>query len=399
MAADPHDPFVFFSASEDGTVRQFDARTRHACCEGGETGSDACGNVLIDFRSADRAHEHAVASSRVRSLEQLLGMLRSGNRGLGDSSLECKCIAVHPYESHIIAVGSSDAEIRVFDRRMLTLGRGNVPTSQQRTNRPAASTAGTSMGSSSGKGEVADYPADATPATGELARYSMPGLVSSFIPANVIVPQSTLRSAWYARRVPSDMMSPGVNPATEDSMPQAHSHSSIKSHLTVPPKLSTTHIAWSARGDRILASLNPDHVYSFDYRPSCAKACIESDDDRDGRGMEPTHHVPTRQHESTETCDLAASSASVASTEFADSSAVLTDFERSDHDDDDERFLAYQYPVDFVGNSEAAARRVDSLLASVQGARERGNECFKRGKYSEVRRHRSFDFFKTVLSR
>ncbi|KAL7636304.1 UNVERIFIED_CONTAM: hypothetical protein RMT77_013063 [Armadillidium vulgare] len=77
-------PTLFFSASEDGTIMQFDTRTKHSC-------TSQPNNILINLK------QHAGRFA------------------------ECKCVTVHPLRPELIAVGASDPYIRVYDRRMINL--------------------------------------------------------------------------------------------------------------------------------------------------------------------------------------------------------------------------------------------------------------------------------------
>jgi len=90
LATSPHSPFLCWSASEDGCVRQFDAREPHTCAEGG-----ACRNVLIDLRNQSKV--------------SVLG------------HVQCKCIDVNPVQSEQIAVGSMDPCARIYDTRLCSL--------------------------------------------------------------------------------------------------------------------------------------------------------------------------------------------------------------------------------------------------------------------------------------
>lgn len=83
LVAAPNVPYMFWSAGEDGTVRQFDLRAPHTC-------SDSCNNVLINL-----------------------------NHYIGKHA-ECKCLALNPYRPELLAVGASDPYVRVYDARMLS---------------------------------------------------------------------------------------------------------------------------------------------------------------------------------------------------------------------------------------------------------------------------------------
>lgn len=77
---------IIWSASEDGTVRQFDLREPHVC----QSNVQPCKNVLIDL-----------------------------NIHIG-AMCEAKCIEINPCQSELIAVGCNDPFVRLYDRRMLS---------------------------------------------------------------------------------------------------------------------------------------------------------------------------------------------------------------------------------------------------------------------------------------
>ncbi|XP_076810630.1 WD and tetratricopeptide repeats protein 1-like [Clavelina lepadiformis] len=72
-------PHQLWSASEDGIIREFDIRESEG----------RCAKILIDLKS------------------------------LCGRGAECKCLAINPTQSHLLAVGSNDAYVRIFDRRMI----------------------------------------------------------------------------------------------------------------------------------------------------------------------------------------------------------------------------------------------------------------------------------------
>ncbi|XP_065649560.1 WD and tetratricopeptide repeats protein 1 isoform X2 [Hydra vulgaris] len=88
LAVSNHSPFLLWSGSEDGTLREFDLREAYHDC------SSSCSNILINLR------QHVSYTN------------------------EIKCIQVHPTYPELIAVGCNDAYLRLFDRRMLK--HGNV---------------------------------------------------------------------------------------------------------------------------------------------------------------------------------------------------------------------------------------------------------------------------------
>ncbi|XP_028409491.1 WD and tetratricopeptide repeats protein 1-like [Dendronephthya gigantea] len=83
LASSPDAPHLIWSASEDGTIRQFDLRESHIC-----HANENCKNILIDLT-------------------------------LHVGSCEIKCIEVNPCQSELLAVGCSDPYVRMYDRRML----------------------------------------------------------------------------------------------------------------------------------------------------------------------------------------------------------------------------------------------------------------------------------------
>ncbi|KAF6205167.1 hypothetical protein GE061_019334 [Apolygus lucorum] len=79
-------PDIFWSAAEDGVIRQFDLRVPHTC--------RIEKNVLIDLKTY-----------------------------AGDY-IEAKCLSVNPLRSDLIAVGANDPYIRIYDRRMIKIIKG-----------------------------------------------------------------------------------------------------------------------------------------------------------------------------------------------------------------------------------------------------------------------------------
>lgn len=84
----PGDPNCFWSASEDGTVRQYDKR----------------------IRTSD---QHSFESKNV-----LIQLSAGANR-----SIEVKSVAVNPVRPNQMALAAGDSAIRIFDRRKLGLGQ------------------------------------------------------------------------------------------------------------------------------------------------------------------------------------------------------------------------------------------------------------------------------------
>lgn len=90
LAIAPGVPNLFWSASEDGTIRQFDLRDSSSLASNPA-------NVLINL-----------------------------NAHLGPQA-EAKCLAVNPRYPHLLAVGANDPYVRVFDRRKLVLQTVSLP--------------------------------------------------------------------------------------------------------------------------------------------------------------------------------------------------------------------------------------------------------------------------------
>lgn len=84
LAVAKETPHIFFSASEDGSVFQFDLRESHNC-------QNEESIVLIDLKN----HSGRFA--------------------------EVKCISVNPQRPELVAIGSNDGYARLYDRRMIKL--------------------------------------------------------------------------------------------------------------------------------------------------------------------------------------------------------------------------------------------------------------------------------------
>ncbi|KAH8865113.1 WD and tetratricopeptide repeats protein 1 [Schistosoma japonicum] len=96
LANTSSEPFLFWSASEDGTCRQFDLRDPDQT-----TANKPC-NVLVNLRFQDNAFA------------------------------EAKCIAINPLKSELVAIGGNEPFVRMFDRRKLTLSTFDSATTQER---------------------------------------------------------------------------------------------------------------------------------------------------------------------------------------------------------------------------------------------------------------------------
>ncbi|KAH3888973.1 hypothetical protein DPMN_013018 [Dreissena polymorpha] len=90
---------MFWSASEDGSVMQFDLRCPELCSQNSK-------NVLVNLES------HVGAQ------------------------IEFKCIAINPTRPELIALGANDPYVRVYDRRMLTCQSLQRSGSQSRSTSP-----------------------------------------------------------------------------------------------------------------------------------------------------------------------------------------------------------------------------------------------------------------------
>jgi hypothetical protein len=97
----PGDPYLFWSASEDGTVRQFDTRLPNQK-------SAASPNVLLRV-TADSSGDAAA------------GISNGGGGGPG-RRVELKGLDICPTAPHLMAVACGDPFVRLFDRRMLAPG-------------------------------------------------------------------------------------------------------------------------------------------------------------------------------------------------------------------------------------------------------------------------------------
>lgn len=78
----PNEPYLIWSASEDSCIRQYDIRETHNCDFGKKK------SVILDLKTHD-------------------------------ISLVTKCLAINPIRNEILAVGTNDPYIRLFDRRLV----------------------------------------------------------------------------------------------------------------------------------------------------------------------------------------------------------------------------------------------------------------------------------------
>lgn len=91
LAVSNQSPFLTWSASEDGCIRQYDTRERHSCSTDGR-----CRNVLIDL--------HSTCGS-------------SSSQGY----TQCKCLDVNSVKDEQLVVGGFDPYVRLYDRRILSI--------------------------------------------------------------------------------------------------------------------------------------------------------------------------------------------------------------------------------------------------------------------------------------
>lgn len=100
---------LFFSASEDGTVRQFDRRLPHCGC--------------ADSRPYGAPSSREAGGAPIPPSSNVLIQLGSGgvNRRSRSNTLPAMSVALSPTDPTYIAVGCGDNTLRVYDRRMLGL--------------------------------------------------------------------------------------------------------------------------------------------------------------------------------------------------------------------------------------------------------------------------------------
>eukprot|EP00800_Vazella_pourtalesii_P015375 TRINITY_DN4120_c0_g2_i11.p1 TRINITY_DN4120_c0_g2~~TRINITY_DN4120_c0_g2_i11.p1 ORF type:complete len:539 (-),score=60.38 TRINITY_DN4120_c0_g2_i11:163-1779(-) len=93
LCSHPISPFVFWSALEEGSIRQYDLREPHKC----QGNNSPCKNVIVDLTASC------------------------------GSLIEAKCLDVSPTNPSLLAVGCSDPFVRLYDLRKLSLGRLSTP--------------------------------------------------------------------------------------------------------------------------------------------------------------------------------------------------------------------------------------------------------------------------------
>ncbi|CRH03869.1 hypothetical protein PRELSG_1322700 [Plasmodium relictum] len=126
-----HNKFIYWSCSEDGTVRQFDTREKHIC------NPPDCKNVIINYNRVHNENKmnRSVPNNTNRKvnkfnyfLKNRYNLLRAMNEHKYlnmEFQREMKAIAVNPLFNNYIGVCSNDMLIRVYDRRMLNLYKKN----------------------------------------------------------------------------------------------------------------------------------------------------------------------------------------------------------------------------------------------------------------------------------
>ena len=93
LCSHPISPFVFWSALEEGSIRQYDLREPHNC----QANTSPCKNVIVDLTASCGGF------------------------------IEAKCLDVSPTNPSLLAVGCSDPFVRLYDLRKLSLGRLSTP--------------------------------------------------------------------------------------------------------------------------------------------------------------------------------------------------------------------------------------------------------------------------------
>ncbi|CAK1541916.1 unnamed protein product [Leptosia nina] len=184
LAVAPDKPHLLWSAGEDGLVLQHDLRMPHRC-------NSDCANVLVNLLN----HMGRYA--------------------------EAKCVAVNPRRSYQLAVGANDFYVRLYDTRMIKLGRlqdfqMNAPMSRLMWERQNVRC------SRAGHGD----------------------------PDNNI-PRAAVQ--YYA---------PG--------------HLSMEPHEPTFPKKAVTYVAFSHDGNELLVNLGSEQVYLYDINSARRPVLVES---------------------------------------------------------------------------------------------------------------------------
>ncbi|ETW34074.1 hypothetical protein PFTANZ_05239 [Plasmodium falciparum Tanzania (2000708)] len=116
---------IFWSSSDDGTVRQYDTREKHICV------SPNCRNVIINLnRIGDQYytqrnpeerlyHRMKFQSHYTKNTYELIRAMNEQKFCNVNVPIQARCIAVNPIFNNYIGVCSNDMLSRVYDRRML----------------------------------------------------------------------------------------------------------------------------------------------------------------------------------------------------------------------------------------------------------------------------------------
>jgi len=110
-----HEPSVFWSCSEDGTVRQFDIRMRN-----GDQNASGSRNVLL--HSPNLRYSPALRRSSGQGLTPASTPFRESYIARYVKYQGVNSIRVNPVRPELMAVASQSPHVHVFDRRMVSLG-------------------------------------------------------------------------------------------------------------------------------------------------------------------------------------------------------------------------------------------------------------------------------------
>eukprot|EP00013_Stygamoeba_regulata_P023686 CAMPEP_0177645274 /NCGR_PEP_ID=MMETSP0447-20121125/9162_1 /TAXON_ID=0 /ORGANISM="Stygamoeba regulata, Strain BSH-02190019" /LENGTH=907 /DNA_ID=CAMNT_0019147747 /DNA_START=174 /DNA_END=2898 /DNA_ORIENTATION=+ len=105
IEVDPSDPHTFWSAGEDGTVRQVDVRTRD-----------------VSSLSSSSSSSSFLSSTTTNILIRTHG---------GEMGHEFKSLSLNPISPMHLAVASNDPFVRLYDRRMLSVGDSSASASRR----------------------------------------------------------------------------------------------------------------------------------------------------------------------------------------------------------------------------------------------------------------------------
>ncbi|CAN0012348.1 unnamed protein product, partial [Laminaria digitata] len=129
VEVEPGNPFVFWSASDDGAVRQFDRRLRNSSSGDGGSSSYASGVSGMSLRRSQNAgtclvripptHEGGGGLGSDGVVGDIGGHRHSPMPQGGGRALHLAC---NPVDTHYLAVACGDRIARVFDRRWAGVG-------------------------------------------------------------------------------------------------------------------------------------------------------------------------------------------------------------------------------------------------------------------------------------